>query len=93
MLPGYLGKGCQLLDSPKADSKVKIRVTDLRGEGEPSMEVKKRWKGKEPTAVASSTGKVRKVIPPSTTQLWRLCTISYWVLVVFGYFPSVPGAV
>lgn len=51
MLPGYLGKRCQLLDSPKADSKVKIRVTDLRGEGEPSMEVKKRWKGKEPTAI------------------------------------------
>lgn len=45
MLPGYLGKGCQLLDSPKADAKVKVRVTDLRGEGEPGMEVKKRQKG------------------------------------------------
>ena len=41
MLPGYLGKGCQLLDPPKADAKVKVRVTDLR-EGEPGMEVKKR---------------------------------------------------
>lgn len=44
MLPGYLGKGCQLLDSPKADAKVKVKVTDLRGEGVPAMEVKKRRK-------------------------------------------------
>lgn len=56
MLPGYLGKGCQLLGSPKAGSQMKVRVTYLRGEGESRMEVRKRWEGKEPTARLSNHG-------------------------------------
>ena len=82
------------MDSPKADAKVKVRVTDLRGEGEPGMEVKKRLLslllpllGKPERGVEQSW-----VIPPSITELRHLCTVSYWVLVVFWYFPSAPGA-
>lgn len=35
---------------------MKVRVTYLRGEGESSMEVRKRWEGKEPTARLSNHG-------------------------------------